>query len=302
MGLVTRVCRPGTNLTAGSVQKSGGAGSFLAKRLTLLFRPCNLTWIKLLLIGMASLVSAYKALLPTGLLHSRGSTCEVGDDVMVAGSTVKQEDREPKRALGGFAAMTLDTFSTMVRGPVLWREAFLQVFSIARVAALPTVMLAIPFAVLVIFEVMLLEIPHFPPDTVLVLAAAGATAVCVDVSSYAIREEINTLRATGVDPIQALVVPRVLAGAVAAVLLSFITVAATGVFFFSVFGQHTPLSQYIDNLMLLAQPLNVVFGVVEAALLGLVGGLWACYKGISASDSASTARGIAREHAVCGGA
>ena len=191
----------------------------------------------------------------------------------------------PGRTLGGFFAMTLDTLSVMMRRPIVWREFFLQVSLIVRVAALPTLMLAIPFAVMVIFEFMLLEIVHLSPDTVLVLAATGATAVCVDVSSYAIHGEIATLRAAGVDPIQALVVPRVLAGSVAAVLLSFIVVPVTGIFFFSVFGQHTPISQFIGNLLLLARPSNVVIGVLEAALLGLVGGLFACYKGISANDA-----------------
>lgn len=180
--------------------------------------------------------------------------------------------------------MTRETLSVMVRRPIVWREFFLQVSSIVRVAALPTLMLAIPFAVMVIFEVMLLEVARLAPDTVLVMAAVGATVVCVDVSSYAMQGEIEALQTAGVDPVRALVVPRVLAGAVAAVLLSFITVAATGVFFFSVFGQHTPISQFIGNLMLLAQPSNVVIGVVEAAVLGLVGGLFACYKGISAND------------------
>ncbi|WP_353615632.1 ABC transporter permease [Mycobacterium sp. D16R24] len=205
---------------------------------------------------------------------------------------------KPGRTLGGFIVLTLDTLAVMVRRPIVWREFFLQVTSIVRLAALPTVMLAIPFAVMVIFEVMLLEIAHLSPDTVLVMAAVGATAVCVDVSSCAIQREIEVLRAVGVDPMQALVVPRVLAGAVAAVLLSFIVVAATGVFFFSVFGQHTPISQFIGNLMLLAQPSNVVIGVVEAAVLGLVGGLFACYKGISANDATAGTQTAVCEPAV----
>ena len=47
--------------------------------------------------------------------------------------------------------------------------------------------------------------------TVLVVAGAGATAMCADLGARTIREELDALRVMGIDPIQALVVPRVLA-------------------------------------------------------------------------------------------
>lgn len=50
------------------------------------------------------------------------------------------------------------------------------------------------------------------------------------------------MRSRGIDITHGFVVPRVLATAVAAVPLAFIAVAAAGVYFFSAFGKHTPLS------------------------------------------------------------
>ena len=55
--------------------------------------------------------------------------------------------------------------------------------------------------------------------TVLVVAGAGATAMCADLGARTIREELDAMRVMGINPIQALVVPRVLAATLVAVLL-----------------------------------------------------------------------------------
>lgn len=54
----------------------------------------------------------------------------------------------------------------------------------------------------------------------LVVAGAGATAICADLGAHTIREEIDALRVLGIDPIQRLVVPRVLASTAVALLLN----------------------------------------------------------------------------------
>ncbi len=56
--------------------------------------------------------------------------------------------------------------------------------------------------------------------TVLVVAGAGATAICADLGARTIREEIDAMRVLGIDPIQRLVVPRVLASTFVALLLN----------------------------------------------------------------------------------
>ena len=66
---------------------------------------------------------------------------------------------KPFGAVGGFYAMALDTLVTIPRRPFAWREFLLQTWFVARVSILPTVMLAIPFAVLMVFtfNAMLIE-------------------------------------------------------------------------------------------------------------------------------------------------
>ena len=59
-----------------------------------------------------------------------------------------------------------------------------------------------------------------PIVTVLVVAGAGATAMCADLGARTIREEIDALRVMGINPIQALVVPRVLAATLVSLMLT----------------------------------------------------------------------------------
>ena len=94
-----------------------------------------------------------------------------------------------------------------------------------------------------------------PIVTVLVVAGAGATAMCADLGARTIREEIDALRVMGINPLQTLVVPRVLAATIVAVLLSsmVITVGLVGGFVFSVFIQHVTPGSYVAGMTLLTR-------------------------------------------------
>jgi phospholipid/cholesterol/gamma-HCH transport system permease protein len=208
---------------------------------------------------------------------------------------------KPIRGIGGFFAMALDTCMAIPRKPFAWREFLLQSWFVARVSLLPTLLLAVPFTVLIVFtfNVLLLEFGAAdysgtgaaygsvtqvgPVVTVLVVAGAGATAMCADLGARTIREELDALRVMGVNPIQTLVVPRVLAAAFVAIMLSsvVILVGIIGGFLFSVFVQHVTPGAFASQLTLITGLADVVTSLIKAALFGLAAGLIACYKGIS---------------------
>jgi phospholipid/cholesterol/gamma-HCH transport system permease protein len=209
--------------------------------------------------------------------------------------------QKPMRAVGGFFAMALDTLVLIPQKPFAWREFLAQSWFVARVSLLPTLMLAVPFMVLLMFtfNILLLEFGAAdysgagaaygsvtqlgPIVTVLVVSGAGATAMCADLGARTIREELDALRVMGVNPIQTLVVPRVLAATVVATLLSSVVVLVgmVGGFFFSVFVQHVTPGAFAAGLTLITGLADVVISLVKAALFGLAAGLIACYKGIS---------------------
>src|SRR5258708_33545862 len=174
---------------------------------------------------------------------------------------------KPLRGVGGFYAMALDTFVAIPRRPFAWREFFLQCWFIARVSVLPALLLAMPFTVLAAFTLNVLLVDFGAADaagtgagiamaqlgplvTVLVVAGAGATAVCADLGARTIREELDALRVMGINPIQSLVVPRVLAACVVAVLLSaMVSLAApAGSFFFLLLVQGAAPGSYGPGL------------------------------------------------------
>jgi phospholipid/cholesterol/gamma-HCH transport system permease protein len=208
---------------------------------------------------------------------------------------------KPVRGIGEFFAMSLDTFVQMFRPPWAWREFILQTWFVARVALMPTILLSIPFTVLTTFtiNVLLVEIGAAdfsgtgaalgtvtqtgPIVTVLVIAGAGATAMCADLGSRTIREELDALRVLGINPVQALVVPRVLAATLVSLLLASLVclVGITGGFVFSVFFQNVTPGAFAAGLTLLVGAPQVITALIKAALFGLAASLIACYKGIS---------------------
>ncbi|MGZ5377665.1 MAG: MlaE family ABC transporter permease [Mycobacterium sp.] len=197
--------------------------------------------------------------------------------------------------------MSLDTFVFMFKMPWAWREFLLQTWFVARVSIVPTIMLAIPFTVLVVFtlNVLLIEIGAAdfsgagaaigtvnqigPIVTVLVIAGAGATAMCADLGARTIREEIDAMRVLGINPIQRLVVPRVLAATTVTLLLtSLVTmVGIGGSFFFVVYFQNVTPGAFAAGLTLLVGPAEITIALIKSAIFGLAAGLIACYKGLS---------------------
>ncbi|GAY17355.1 ABC transporter permease [Mycobacterium avium subsp. hominissuis] len=205
------------------------------------------------------------------------------------------------RGVGDFFAMSLDTFVQMFRPPFAWREYLSQTWFVARVSMLPALMLTLPYSVLLvfIFSILLTEFGAAdfsgtgaaigtvnqigPIVTVLVVSGAGATAMCADLGARTIREEVDALRVMGINPIQALVVPRVLAATTVSLALAstVILVGLTGAFFFVVSIQHVSPGAFVAGLTVLTGAADVVVSLTKAMLFGLAAGLIACYKGIS---------------------
>lgn len=213
---------------------------------------------------------------------------------MVSSDTVTK----PLRSVGEFFAMSLDTFVAMFKLPFPWREFLLQSWFVARVSIIPTLLLAIPFTVLVVFTLNILLVEFGAADfsgtgaatasvtqigpivTVLVVAGTGATAMCADLGARTIHEELDALRVMGVDPIRRLAAPRVLAATVVAVSLVTL-VGLAGSFVFSVFVQHVTPGAFAAGLTLITHLPELILGLVKGALFGMAAALIACYKGIS---------------------
>lgn len=204
--------------------------------------------------------------------------------------------------LGSFYAFCLDTGKALFKRPVQWREFLDQVWFITSVSLVPTILVAVPFCVIISFQAnkLLIEIGAIdlagagaglaiireigPIVSVLVVAGAGATAVCADIGSRKIREELDAMTVLGINPVHRLVVPRVAAAAVVSVFLSGF-VCATGLvgsYVFSVYVQGATSGLFVSSLTLLVGLTDLIASLVKAFIFGLLAGLVACYLGMNA--------------------
>lgn len=208
---------------------------------------------------------------------------------------------KPVREVGGFFAMSLDTLVQVVRPPFAWREFIHQSWFVARVSAVPAIGLTIPFNVLIVFilNVLLFNIGAAdlagtaaalavitqtgPATTVLTVGGAAATAMCADLGARTIREEIDAMRVMGINPIQRLVVPRVLALTVNALLLNaaVCVVGLSGCYVFAIYAQDVAPGAFMSSLTLIIGTRDVTLCFAKAALFGMAAGLIACYKGFT---------------------
>src|SRR5438034_10894739 len=65
-----------------------------------------------------------------------------------------------------------------------------------------------------------------PVATALLIAGAGGSAMCADLGSRRIRDEIDAMEVLGIDPVHRLIMPRVVAATVVAILLDAIVSVA----------------------------------------------------------------------------
>jgi phospholipid/cholesterol/gamma-HCH transport system permease protein len=203
---------------------------------------------------------------------------------------------------GDFYEFVGKVFTQMFTRRFRFREFVSQAWFITTVSFAPALLVAIPFCVVIIFQInqILIQIGAVdlagagagvavvreigPIVSVLVVAGAGATAICADLGSRKIREEIDALVTLGIDPIERLVVPRVVASTLIAVALNgMVTVVGLiGGYYFSVGLQGATPGLYISDLTLLIGLPDFLVSEVKAAVFGLLAGLTACYLGLNA--------------------
>ncbi len=225
---------------------------------------------------------------------------------------------ETLRGVGGLFVMSVDAVRFLFRRPFQAREFLEQSWFVARVALLPTLLVAIPFTVLVSFtlNILLRELGAAdlsgagaafgavtqigPLVTVLIVAGAGATSMCADLGSRTIRDEIDALEVMGVNPIQRLVTPRMLASGLVALLLNSLVciIGILGGYVFSVFVQQVNPGSFAAGITVLTGIPELLISGVKAALFGLIAGLVACYRGLTITGRGAQAVGNAVNETV----
>jgi len=208
----------------------------------------------------------------------------------------------PIGTAGKLFAFGLDVCRGLFKQPFQLREFIQQAWFIASVTIVPTALVAIPFGAVIALQVGGL-IAQFgaqsftgsasvlavvreagPIATALLVAGAGGSAIAADLGARKIREELDAMMVLGIDPIQRLVVPRVLACMLVSVFLNGLVsvVGVAGGYVFNVILQHGTPGAYLASFTALAQMADVWQGLIKALIFGLIAAIVASYKGMNA--------------------
>ncbi len=210
----------------------------------------------------------------------------------------------PVRALAQVGRMTTlgwEVLRHTPRRPFQWRELVQQCWFFASVTILPTALVSIPFGAVIALQLgsltqqigaqsftgaasaLAIVQQASPLITALLVAGAGGSAMCADIGSRTIREEIDALEVLGVSPVQRLIVPRVLAVIVVAVLLNGLVsvVGVAGGYYFNVVMQGGTPGAYLASFNALAQLPDLWVSEIKAVIYGFVAGVVAAYRGLN---------------------
>lgn len=127
-----------------------------------------------------------------------------------------------------------------------------------------------------------------PFMTALILAARVGSSMAAEIGTMKVSEEIDALEIMGIDPARFLVLPRLIAMAVFAPLLTVYTslVGIAGGAFTSLYQYGVSLPRFRTDALLHVTTKDVYTGLLKAFLFGIVIAIVGCSQGLRASGGA----------------
>lgn len=177
-----------------------------------------------------------------------------------------------------YNAVPIVVLIALVVGAIITQQSILQLRNFG--AAIYVVDLA---AILMLREVGLLL-------AAIMVAGRSGSAITAEIGAMRMREELDALRVMGVDPYQALILPRVLALVIGMPLLAFIGALAglAGAAIVSMIYGGIPLSVFIDRLQGALSLQSFLVGMIKAPIMGFIIALIATNEGFKVSGSSES--------------
>ena len=218
------------------------------------------------------------------------------------------------RTIGRSVQMLILTLVAMVtdtiRGRLQWKETLNQLWYMIGVTAFPGVLIAVPFGIVISIQVgniihqlgadslsgatggLAVIAQGAPIATGLLLAGAGASAIAADLGARTIREETDAMRVMGINPINRLVVPRLLAAWVVSPLLNILIIGVGTIagYMVAVGGQGVTPGAYWLSFGSFAHPIDVWISIIKSVIFGTIIAIIGCQRGLEAKGGS---RGVA---------
>ena len=211
------------------------------------------------------------------------------------------------RGPGEMAAMVVQVTKVIFTRPFQFREFIEQAWFITSVTLMPTILVSIPFGAVISLQVgnltgqlgaqsfagataVLAVVREAAPiAAALIIAGAAGSAICSDMGARKIREEIDAMEVLGVDPLERLVAPRVVATTFVALMINGIVISAGigGGYFFTVIVQGGSAGAFLSSFTALATLPDLYIAMVKAAVFGFLAAIVGAYKGLNAGGGPS---------------
>lgn len=123
--------------------------------------------------------------------------------------------------------------------------------------------------------------------TSIIVAGRSGSAFAAELGSMKLNEEVDALYATGVDPFEALILPRVFGLVIALPLLTIIAdvIGLTGGALLCRFLLNMPLTQYVTRVQESITSTTFWVGIIKAPIFAMLIAMAGCYRGMQVRDS-----------------
>ncbi len=211
--------------------------------------------------------------------------------------------KSPVQTYQDFLVLTGKSFRNLTKPPIYWSDVLMQMDSIG-VGSLPIVALIGAFSGIVMTLQMSRALATYgatsqtgqvvsisiirelgPVLTALLIAGRNASGIASELGSMKVTEQIDAMRALGTDPIQKLVVPRLMATAIMQPLLTAIAdfVGLMGGLLIAVTVIGNTANQYWSSAIDILELNDMVQGLIKPFVFAIVIALVGCFYGMRTS-------------------
>ncbi len=209
--------------------------------------------------------------------------------------------KEPLAELGQITLLAKEAASSLLKGRASWRDLLYQIYFIG-VQSQSVVLITGAFTGMVLAAQTYLQFHKFKMDTTtlavvsvamcselgpvltaLMVAGRVGAAMAAEIGTMRVTEQIDALRALATDPVDYLVVPRLVAAHVALPLLTVevIVIGILGGYFVSVNLLDIEPTYLWANMLKYTHESDLIIGLIKAFIYGGVIALIGCYKGMT---------------------
>jgi len=124
-----------------------------------------------------------------------------------------------------------------------------------------------------------------PVLTGLFVIGRSGSAISTEIGTMRVTEQIDAMETMAVNPVQFLVVPRLVAALAMFPLLTllFDALGFAGAYLMGIYVARIPEGPFLEHTRTLVEPHDILHGVVKAVIFGLVVAVITCWRGYSAS-------------------